>query len=242
MRVVVFSDTHCKHREVSVPDGDVVVHAGDACANGTEEEQIDFLAWFSALPHRHRVFVGGNHDAVLMDERWRDEHAGFLKAWDAARGGVLYLEGGGAGLRVGGEILLIYGAPWRPRPDSWTPGATMRPGKRTSAFGVRESEVAALWEEIPEELDLLVTHVPPRGVLDEIQTPGGPVRIGCPALSTRLTRMARPPRLHVFGHAHDPAGTEVAGGRISCNAAICDAEYAVVRQPQVFDLRMVFDI
>lgn len=67
MRVVVLSDTHEKHRELSpLPDADLVVHTGDFATIGTEEEVLDFLNWFCDLPHRHKVFVCGNHDEPLL--------------------------------------------------------------------------------------------------------------------------------------------------------------------------------
>lgn len=64
------------------------------------------------------------------------------------------------------------------------------------------------------------------------------MRIGCPALAAQVAGMARPPRLHVFGHAHDQGAQTVLlpGGRAACNAALCDAAYRVVGAPQVFEL------
>ena len=70
MRVVVLSDTHGKHRELSpLPEADLVVHAGDFATIGTEAEVLDFLNWFCDLPHRHKVFVCGNHDEPLLSGR-----------------------------------------------------------------------------------------------------------------------------------------------------------------------------
>lgn len=66
MRILHLSDTHsCHHRLRVLPDADVVVHSGDFCMLGTEQEAIDFLNWFCDLPYRHKIFICGNHDDCL---------------------------------------------------------------------------------------------------------------------------------------------------------------------------------
>lgn len=65
LRAVLMSDTHGCHRQVDVPDGDLLLHAGDVCDRGNREHVHDFLDWFSSLPHRHKVFISGNHDFDL---------------------------------------------------------------------------------------------------------------------------------------------------------------------------------
>lgn len=66
MRILHLSDTHnCHHRLLDLPEADVVVHSGDFCMVGTEQEAIDFLDWFCDLPYRQKIFICGNHDACL---------------------------------------------------------------------------------------------------------------------------------------------------------------------------------
>lgn len=66
MRILHLSDTHgCHHRLQELPDADVVVHSGDFCMVGSEQEAIDFLNWFCDLPYRHKIFICGNHDDCL---------------------------------------------------------------------------------------------------------------------------------------------------------------------------------
>jgi len=240
LRIVALSDTHNRHRGVLVPHGDIVIFAGDACVNGTPEEMLAFVQWFSALPHKHRIFIGGNHDGIIANADWREDAIGSMLRWSARGGGTLYLEGETAGVTANGMDLRIHGAPWRPRPNDWTPGEPMRPGKRSSAFGVRESLIGQFWDTIPEGLDILVTHVPAYGMLDEIEeTPiSAALRIGCTALASKLARMRHPPKAHIFGHVHDPGGCSAITptGMHAYNVAICDANYAPTRQPQVIDL------
>jgi 3',5'-cyclic AMP phosphodiesterase CpdA len=65
MKIICISDTHNKHRNLDVPDGDVIVHAGDFSENGTKSETFNFLKWFSGLPHKHKILIAGNHDFYL---------------------------------------------------------------------------------------------------------------------------------------------------------------------------------
>ena len=63
LRVVCLSDTHGQHAQLIVPDGDILVHAGDFTLMGDEDDANSFGAWFGALPHKHKILVHGNHEA-----------------------------------------------------------------------------------------------------------------------------------------------------------------------------------
>lgn len=66
MKILHLSDTHgCHHRLRDLPEADVVVHSGDFCMVGSEQEAIDFLNWFCDLPYRYKIFICGNHDDCL---------------------------------------------------------------------------------------------------------------------------------------------------------------------------------
>ena len=53
MKILHISDTHnCHHRLRDLPEADVVVHSGDFCMVGTEQEALDFLNWFCDLPYK----------------------------------------------------------------------------------------------------------------------------------------------------------------------------------------------
>lgn len=66
MTLLHLSDTHGLHRQIeNLPMADVIVHSGDFCEKGTIEEVEDFVEWFASLPHKHKIFVAGNHDDCL---------------------------------------------------------------------------------------------------------------------------------------------------------------------------------
>jgi predicted phosphodiesterase len=50
MRIVCFSDTHGDHRKVKdMPDGDVLVCAGDVTPNGKLKSIMSFIRWFKII-------------------------------------------------------------------------------------------------------------------------------------------------------------------------------------------------
>ena len=177
MRIVCLSDTHGLHARLSVPDGDVLVHAGDFSMNGRPQEIERFDRWLAGLPHRHKIVVAGNHDFLFEHEPKRAR---------AMLGGAVYLRD--ELVEVAG--LRIWGSPWQPWFHDW-------------AFNLPRGEaLAAVWARAPSGVDVLVTHSPPMGVLD--RTAWGR-RVGCEALREALPRIA--PALHVFGHIHEAYGT-----------------------------------
>ena len=211
MRLVLIGDTHnFHHRMPRPPAGDVIIHAGDLTSGGTLEEIRSFFEWFMALPHQRKIVIAGNHDFGF--ERTA-AHAEALVPPN-----VTYLRDSGA--EIGG--LKVWGSPWQPWFGNW-------------AFNLqRGPAIAAKWALIPDDVDVLVTHGPPHGVLDEtIDYP--PARAGCEALADRVAQLGQL-RLHVFGHIHEGYGQTKVRGCCFVNASICDEHYAPTNSPVVVDL------
>lgn len=210
MRLVLLSDTHGLHGVLgSLPDGDAVLHAGDVSGRGTLSELAGFFTWFAALPHRHKIVIAGNHDFALEREP--------AVAEALVPPGVTYLRDSAAWL----EGLLVWGSPWQPWFNDW-------------AFNLERGEaIAAKWALIPDQVDVLVTHGPPDGVLDQVA--GDERRVGCEALAARLPALGRL-RLHVFGHIHEGYGVMRVGELTSVNASVCDVRYRPINAPVVVDL------
>jgi hypothetical protein len=73
IRLVVISDTHEQHKTINVPNGDILLHAGDVLLFNTFYERDtslrklrDFDSWLATLPHNHKLVIGGNHDALFQ--------------------------------------------------------------------------------------------------------------------------------------------------------------------------------
>lgn len=126
-----------------------------------------------------------------------------------------YLEGGE--VNVGG--FTIWGGPWTPWFNDW-------------AFNVRRCEALRdRWLQIPVDIDILVTHGPPKGMLD--LAPDGE-SVGCEELRRRLEIVS--PLLHVFGHIHGGYGQAARGNTHFVNASICNEAYEPVNPPVVVEL------
>jgi Icc-related predicted phosphoesterase len=176
LRLVLLSDTHQLHREVEVPDGDIFIHAGDFTMFSESMEAVaDFNDWLGELPHLHKIVVPGNHEFFLE----ADPSDRFML--DKAI--VLINEGTEIeGLRIwGSPVTPLYGG----------------------AFGLSSpKDRKRLYGQIPRDIDVLITHGPPFGILDTAPISG--LREGCREL-LRAVRRVRP-KLHVFGHIHTAYG------------------------------------
>ena len=102
MRVIFISDTHNYNITSMIPEGDMIIHAGDATGMGTLLEITQFLAWYGELPHTHKILVAGNHD-------WLFEKDHSLAKNICQYNGITYLEDSEE--TVGG--LRVYGTPWQ---------------------------------------------------------------------------------------------------------------------------------
>ncbi|MDX6628404.1 MAG: hypothetical protein QOH00_650 [Gaiellales bacterium] len=95
-----------------------------------------------------------------------------------------------------------------------------------------EDELAEHFGAVPEGIDILVTHTPPRGHGD--RTEAGE-HVGSTALLETIER--RRPPLAVFGHIHEGRGEPTREGRTLCaNSAICDRWFVRSNQPWLIEL------
>jgi len=215
VKAVLLSDTHEAHELVRVPEGDVLIHSGDATLRGMRDAVLRFLDWFSTQPHRHKVLVAGNHDRWFQEEPAR-------AATECIQRGIVYLLDRAAWI----EGKKFYGSPWQPKFCDW-------------AFNLGSvSELASKWDRIPEDTEVLVTHCPPHRIFDM----GEHERMGCIALRHRVLRGLPKLRLHTFGHVHPAYGgrenVRRSDGRTTMfvNAATCNSFYIPSHKPVEVEL------
>src|ERR1700750_2766810 len=74
LRIVVISDTHEQHDQILLPEGDVLICAGDISFNGRADTIADFNRWFAAQPHPHKILIAGNHDFLFEEDTMAARH------------------------------------------------------------------------------------------------------------------------------------------------------------------------
>lgn len=219
MRIILISDTHELHDQVKVPDGDILIHAGDMTMHGEFRELARFNHWMGTLPHKHKIVIAGNHDRTL--ELQPALARPILDKVTYLQDELIEVEG-----------IKIYGSPWTPHF-----------GSEYWRFHTHsDEERVKLWDKIPEGLDILVTHGPPKGILDG--TLEGD-EAGDRQLHDRVLQVR--PRIHVFGHIHEDYG-HCTGGSLPAlkerkltdfyNASVVDRLYQVRNEPWVLEVEV----
>ncbi len=211
MKVAIISDTHNFHAKVNLPDDvDTIVHCGDLTGMGKQYEIIDFLDWYAALPYKYKIYIAGNHD-FGFDRAPRPD---WLHNQLAYRD-LIYLQD----IAIIIEDIKFYGSPWQPEFFDW-------------AFNLpRGPEIAAVWAQIPQDTDFLITHGPPEGILDK--TLEGDA-VGCYDLLQRV-RVVKP-KVHAFGHIHEGYGTYTGKDTLFVNASTCTRNYEPINEPIIVDI------
>lgn len=222
LKVVVFSDTHTSHKVVKLPECDICFFAGDLTGHGRKNEAESFIKWFnSQYQCLYKVFIAGNHD-ICFDKKydlqtnankWLPEL--FTRYQVNHRDNSLYyLENSGIEL-LG---LKIWGSPV----TSWFKGDEFCFNKHSG------NEINAVWDMIPGDSDIVITHNPAAYILDYTFEYGNQY-LGCNYLREKLETIK--PKLHVCGHIHEGYGVIDKGDTVYVNGSICDSNNKVKNKP-----------
>lgn len=205
MRLVCLSDTHNRHHDIALPDGDILIHAGDCTDGGTRYETQNFLEWFSNQSHEYKILVPGNHDFYF------EKHLHLINIPDNI---ILLID---EGIEI--EKFKFWGSPVTPGIQNW-------------AFNrERGTEIKKHWDLIPENTDVLITHTPPYGILDETQHG---IKLGCRELSEILQIVE--PKYHLFGHIHHSAGASKRSSIHYFNLSNLDERLRIMHPATIIDL------
>ena len=214
VRVTLISDTHGLHDSVEIEPTDILIHCGDFSNIGEMSVLKSFNHWLLEQPSKINIVVAGNHDRM------------FEKNPIASRKlltNAIYLEN--SGVEVMG--LKIWGSPVTSTLPSW------------SFVETDETKRFDHWKQIPMDLDILVTHGPPHGIMDQVPRfyhEEGPVDENCGdvMLLAHVTRTK--PKYHVFGHIHEGYGRIETPHTTFINCSQCDAMYNIKNPPQIINL------
>lgn len=177
-KIVVISDTHGDHRMLKLPEGEVLIHCGDFSAYRNDGKIMDFFGWLSGLDYEHVLVVPGNHDFQM-------ESYSMIQLLEKTFEGVEILID--RAIKING--VAFYGTPYQPNYKSF-------------AFNRSEMELQILYSQIPKDTDILITHCPPKGILDEHAVEGS---LGSQSLLNAVAGLINL-KYHVFGHIHESRG------------------------------------
>lgn len=211
-KIICISDTHCQLEKVKIPDGDILIHSGDLTFQGTESEIAIELNKLANIKHdkklKHVVLIAGNHDFLpeknfnLMNQMCKDN-------------GVIYLQDSGVEL----EGIKFYGSPSSNFFFDW-------------AFNYYEPDLYKLYQKIPLDTNVLLTHGPCRGILD--MTVRGE-EVGSISLRKRVFELPEL-KLHNAGHIHSSRGHLKLKNIDFVNSSICNEKYQPINLPLVISI------
>lgn len=212
-KLTLISDTHDRQNDLVLPYGDILLHAGDYSMYGGEQESKRFFDWFQKQPHRHKIFIAGNHDLSMENPKSKQVLMDYIAAECPD---ITYLENEAVTV----EGIKIYGTPFTPSFG------------RGWAFNRRRgTEIEKEWASIPQDTDILLVHGPPYKYGD-LCARGAKEHVGCEDLFNRIVEVN--PTLCVFGHIHEGHGMYSARQKCNTtfiNASLLDEDYFQVNDP-----------
>ena len=180
LKIVCISDTHSKQHELKIPKCDLFIAAGDLINNKEGENEIkSFNKWVEKIESKNKIIIAGNQDNYLNNNK--------SKIKDIFPS-LNYLEYNS--FQLNNPNILIYGAPCILRRNFFISG---------NAFSLSGEDMRRHFENIPSNTDILVTHVPPYGVLDISYKNK---HLGSKWLRNEICNRIHP-KIHIFGHNHD---------------------------------------
>lgn len=207
---------------MELPDGDILFHCGDFTLMGNPLEVLHFNDWLGTLKQfNHIVVIAGNHDKCVGE----DPMFGYKQLTNA-----IYLQNSGITL----YDYKIWGSPMTPAFNG------MRSGLTFYTNGDKEAKNA--WKGMPKDTDILLTHGPPFGILDEVKrfpNRGQTYRedeeiiwrenVGDKMLLDKVNKVK--PKYHAFGHVHEGYGIFEGKDTTFINCSVVDHSYNMKNNP-----------
>ena len=211
MKIVCISDTHTYHHNLILPKGDILIHAGDFCSSGKQNQVRNFAQWFQSQNFSHKICIPGNHDIFCeLDVMYAKKMFEFTNTHYLFDKEVVI------------DGIKFYGSPWQPEFFNW-------------AFNLprKGQQLKDVWDQIPIDTNILITHGPPHGILD--WSIHSNEHVGCELLASKITELKQL-KAHIFGHIHYCHGTQEKDGVKYVNASSCTENYKPTNQPIIIDL------
>lgn len=238
MRLILISDTHTHHKRMKYNLSDyidknnynVLVHSGDISSLGYKHEVTDFIYWYQNLKgFDMKIFISGNHDFCFENLNLPNKNNDYdwlkdlISEENLSQSDCVYLEDSSVILETPelNRPIKFYGSPWQPEFKNW-------------AFNLPRNgeKLKQIWDNIPNDTDILITHSPPYGIGDYTMKNE---RVGCELLMSRIENLNL--LAHAYGHIHEGYGALVKNETIFVNSSICNIKYQPINEPQIIEIK-----
>ena len=224
LRIVAISDVHNRHSKIVIPECDLLIDAGDWSFQGKISEVENYAEWLNKQTQcKEIVTIPGNHEK-FFEQMLPDSLKWFTDKCPRAH---LLIDQGVTLLGA-----KIWGSPVQPEFCDWAWNRAVSDKPEVRRVGYMKEKmflpIKPHWDMIPDDTQILITHGPPQGILDQTTFANGDLRpepLGCPMLMARIKELKNLD-LHFFGHIHHPGGQQVHKDGVSFfNASVCDEMY-----------------
>ena len=217
MKFITLSDTHGQHRSKKLNkflhenSADVLLFAGDLQANHFDTGE-DFVEWLHYLPYKYKIMTFGNHDS---NWEYVAEKARLYSDVVILNNYYVVLD----------ENIKIWGSPYSLTFLDWW-------------FMKSDKELEEIYKDIPNDVDIIMTHTPAFGILDMTKDD---ILTGSMSLLNRIKELKKL-KYSVCGHIHEQSGTCTMNKYLALkdihfiNASVLNEKYQLVHDPQIFEI------
>ncbi|MCJ1449767.1 hypothetical protein MMC28_000095 [Mycoblastus sanguinarius] len=228
-KFLIISDTHnfefgdtaggLRPLQLPTPTVDVLLHCGDLTQVGGVSSFKKALKMLGSIDAELKFVIPGNHDLELDKPYWKaqcdnegipedaEDHDLAVEAMTgplAGEAGVSFLNEGTHPFTLkSGATFKIYLSPYTPAFGDWAFAYEHNEDRFNGPQHVPAGVASIATKPIPDDVDIVMTHGPPKGILD--WCPQG--NVGCENLLHAIRRVK--PMMHCFGHVHEGNGVEV---------------------------------
>jgi Icc-related predicted phosphoesterase len=207
LKLIAIGDSHRQHWNIKIPKCDIFIFAGDAEIDSLLALH-DFNDWLGTIKATYRIVVGGNHDRYLE----------FIGKEECKRllTNCIYLENESVSI-LG---LKIWGSPFSPLFNDWS-------------FMKHDNDLKEIWDKIPLDTNIVVTHTMPYGIFDTVLP--REERVGSITLRDKVKEMQ--PKIFIGGHLHLSGGQKYTDYKTDYyNVSLLDDSYQLVNQPTTINI------
>lgn len=216
MKFITLSDTHGQHRSKKLNKflhdnpADVLLFVGDYQRNHFDDG-IDFIDWLHELPFKYKVMTFGNHDGNF---EYAVNRTRIYNDIIVLNNDFTVIEG-----------IKIWGSPYSLTFLDWF-------------FMKNDKELEEIYKNIPNDVDIVMTHTPAFGILD--MTKDG-ILTGSMSLLNRIKELKKL-KYHICGHIHEQSGTCTMNKYLALkdihfiNTSVLNEKYQLVHDPQMFEI------